>query len=85
MERPLVFALLLLAVQAAAPAAPAPAPSPAPADRIVCRSAEVPVGSMLPAKRQCRRKSEWAAIDAANRRGVDRYTDALSDGGRGRP
>ncbi|WP_419807607.1 hypothetical protein [Sphingomonas sp.] len=70
--------LLLLAVQMASPAAQ-PTPAPAPADRKVCRS-ETTTGSIMPGKRTCHLRSEWAAIDAANGRSVDTFRDRPQNG-----
>ncbi|WP_425228680.1 hypothetical protein [Sphingomonas sp.] len=66
-----MFAYLLVALQSA-PSAAATLAAPAPLDRMVCRTVETATGSIMPGRRTCRRKSEWAVIDAQNRRAMDR-------------
>ena len=69
---------LLLLLQGAAPAA-----APPPEDKVVCRYGEPETGSRLPGKRTCRRKSEWAAIEAQRERERDRLESLRSQ--RARP
>ena len=72
------FAFVLLAAQAATPA-PAAQPTPAPAERKICRSESV-TGSIMPARRVCHTRAEWAAFDAASGRGVDAFRDRPRNG-----
>ena len=74
-----MIALFVLVAQAATPV-PAAQPTPAPLpDRKICRS-EASTGSMMPPKRICHLRSEWAAIDAANGRNVDTFRDRAQRG-----
>lgn len=71
---------MILLVLAAQSAVPAPAPTATPmADRKICR-AEATTGSIMPAKRICKLKSEWAAIDAASGRSVDNFRNRPQNG-----
>ncbi len=63
------IALLLTALLVQTPP-PAPVP-PKKATERVCRKLPAPTGSRVPAKRECRSATEWAAIDAENNSDVE--------------
>ena len=80
--------LFLMLTAVAAPttplAPPTPAPAVRPAEKPVCRAGATPIGSMLPGKRVCHSRSDWAAIDAANQRNADLMADRAGHRAAGR-
>ena len=64
-------------------AAPAIAGDKKPVDpnKKVCRSEET-TGSIMPPKRICRTRDEWAAIDQANAQQNEQYRNARESGAR---
>ena len=76
---------LLAQETAPAPAAPAPAATQAPPEeKPSCRSYRV-TGSIMPGKRICHTKVEWADIDAQTRRMAEHNLGRDQAGGRGAP
>jgi hypothetical protein len=56
------------------------AATPADGDKKMCRKIET-TGSIMPAKRVCRTKSEWAQIDRANGNNAERMMTNMRRGG----
>jgi hypothetical protein len=54
--------------------------APADGDKKMCRKIET-TGSIMPAKRVCRTKSEWAQIDQANGNNAERTMTNMRRGG----
>jgi hypothetical protein len=73
-----LFALLALATPAVAQDA-APQQPTAPVEKKICRAGQS-TGTIIPAKRICHTKSEWAAIDGVNGRENDRLRDRMNNG-----
>jgi hypothetical protein len=69
--------ILVVAAQAAA-GAPAPTPPKPDAEKRICRSETIETGSIMPGKRICHTKAEWAAIAEQNEKGVERYRNEKS-------
>lgn len=67
----LLAALGMVAVHSAATADNIAAAPAADGDKKVCRRVET-TGSIMPNKRVCRKKSEWAEVDRVNRDNTER-------------
>ena len=60
---------------------PAATPSAAP-EKKICKWAEAEIGSNMPGKKTCKTKSDWAAVEKANKDNAERYKRERSQGGR---
>ena len=76
-----LIVMLMLAGGASQDEAVQPQPAAPARERRVCRSQET-LGTILP-RRVCRRVSEWAQIDAAQREITERDTAHMRNNGRG--
>ena len=73
----MLFASLLLLQTAVVPASSQAVP-----EKKICRVTEAPTGSIMPPKRVCKFKREWAEIDVVNQRQMDTYNNSRSREGR---
>jgi hypothetical protein len=81
---PLVLACSLSSALFAQTQIPAPAPAASAEEKLSCRYYRQ-TGSIMPGKRICHTKAEWADIDAQTRRITEHNLGRDQAGGRGAP